>query len=116
MPGSPTIKGDNTVLFGSGGLYATGIIESGTLRKIAEVVLVPDNNGYDVSKIYFNERKEADINVIVQTAAPDLDTGDEVTVKTEAGFLVDETTETWAQKNVRKFNFKATKHMGMTLA
>jgi len=116
MPGSPTIKGDNTVLWGSGGLYGTGIVVSGSVRSMSEETTVPDNNGFDVAKIYFNHRKEAEVELIVQTAAPALTQGDEVTINGESGFLVDEATELWAQKDVRKYRLRATKHMGMTLA
>jgi hypothetical protein len=109
------IKGDNTVLWGAGALYATGIISGGSIRTTSEQLLVPGSDGEDVAKVYFNVKKEATVQIIVQTTVPALAIGDVVTIKGEADFLVDSCEETFANKDVRKYSFTATKHMEMVV-
>lgn len=109
------IKGDNTVQWGAGALYATGIISGGTIRTTSEQVLVANSDGEDVAKVYFNVKKEAQVQIIVQTTVPDLEVGDVVTIKGEADFLVDSCEETFSNKDVRKYSFTASKHMEMVV-
>jgi len=89
MPGSPTIKGDNTVQFGSSGVYASGIIVSGSKKNGSESITVQDNNGYTVAQI---------------------------TIAGVANCLVQDSEQMWNQKEVRKFRVRAKKWSGMTLA
>jgi DNA/RNA endonuclease YhcR with UshA esterase domain len=116
MPGTPTLKGDNTVLFGSTGGYATGIITSATKRSGSEKLEIKDNNGYTVTVVYFDHKKQCEFEMIVQTAAPTLTQGDAVTIGGVANCLVDDTEEMWSNTDVRKFRVRATKYEGMTLA
>jgi len=115
MSGSPVIKGDNTVVWGSNGVYSTGIIVSGSKQLSGEKMEVKDNNGFVVAAIYFDDKNQCDFEMIVQTAAPDLARGDQITICGLLNCLVDETDEKWAQNDVRKFSVKATKYLGMTL-
>ena len=114
--GSPVIKGDNTVVWGSGGVYSTGIIVSGSKQTTADKVEVKDNNGFVVAAIYFDQKNKCDFEMIVQTSAPTLAVGDQITICGVANCLVDELDEKWAQNDVRKFSVKATKYSGMTLS
>lgn len=110
-----TIKGDTSVLWGAGALYATGVISGGSIVTSSEEVLVPNNDGEDIASVLFNVRKEATINIIVQTAAPTLAIGDAITVKGEEGFLVKRCEETFANKDVRKYSVNAVKHASLVL-
>jgi hypothetical protein len=115
MPGTPTIKGDNTVLFGSAGAYATGIITSASKRTGSEVLEVKDNNGFTVAAIYFDHKNECQFEMIVQTAAPTLAIADQVTICGVANCLVKDIEQMWANTDVRKYRVTATKYEGMTL-
>lgn len=108
---SPTIKGDNTVLFGANGVYSgAGIITRGSKKTGGSVLEVKDENSFTVTKIYFDDKNECEFEMIVKTAAPDLARGDFITICGVAACLVDETEEMWEQGGVRKFRVKATKH------
>lgn len=115
MSNVPVIKGDNTVLFGADGVYSgSGIITGGNKKSEAEKLEVIDENGFVVSVIYFNNKKECSFDMVVKTAAPDLAPGDTITICGVALCLVDNCEEIWAQKDVRKFRVSATKYAGIT--
>ena len=110
------IKGDTTVLWGTaGGTTITGIIVSVRDTLTGEMVEVPDNNGYSVAAVFFNDKNEGEVEIVVQTSAPTLKRGDNTTIMGVSGYLVTEVEKMWEQKNVRKYRFKATKFSGMTL-
>lgn len=115
MPNNPTIKGDNTVIWGTGGNYAGGIITSCSKDNTTEKLEVLDNNGYTVAVIYFNQKGECEFEMIVQTSAPTLAHGDQITICGAVNALVENTKQVWAQRDVCKFQVKATKYTGMTL-
>lgn len=110
----PVIRGDNTVLFGADGVYSgNGIIVGGNKRLNGEKLEVADENGYVVAVIYFNEKNECSFEMIVKTAAPALERGDEIEICGVAACLVDDTEEIWANKDTRKFRVNATKYAGI---
>ena len=109
------IKGDTTVLWGTGGgTTVTGIIVSVRNTHTGEMVEIPDNNGFTVAAVFFNNKDEGEVEIIVQTSDPALERGDNVTILGASGYLVTEVEKMWEQKNVRKFRFKATKFSGLT--
>lgn len=116
MANNPVIKGDNTVLFGSGGYYSgNGIVVSGNKKLSGDKLEVKDENGYVVATIYFNDKNEFSFEMIVKTAAPDLDRGDQITVAGVVNALVDDTEEMWKQDDVRRVRVNATRYLGMTI-
>lgn len=110
MPSSPTIKGNNTVIWGSGGVYATGIIVRGNVKTTGEKFLVKDNNGFTVTAIYFDDRNECSFEMITQTSDPTLARGDFITIGGVASCIVEETEKMWEQNGVRKFTVTAVKY------
>jgi hypothetical protein len=114
MSNVPVIRGDNTVLFGSEGVYTgNGIITGGNKRLNGEKLEVADETGYIVAVIYFNEKNECSFEMIVKTAAPDLERGDEIEICGVAACLVDDTELIFANKDVQKFRVNATKYAGI---
>lgn len=114
MSNNALIKGDTTVLWGtSGGTTVNGIIVSVRDMLTGEMVEVPDENGFTVAAIFFNDKNEGECEIIVQTAYPSLARGDSVTIMGVADYLVTEVEKVWEQKNTRKLRFKATKFSGM---
>lgn len=116
MPSSPTIKGDNTVIWGSGAVYATGIITRGNAKTTGEKFLVKDNNGFTVTAIYFDDRNECSFEMIVQTAAADLERGDFITVGGITSCIVEECEKIWEQGGVMKFAVTAVKYSQIAAA
>lgn len=110
MPSSPTIKGDNTVVWGTGGVYASGIITRGSVKTTGEKFLVKDNNGFTVTAIYFDDRNEASFEMITQTSDPSLARGDYITIGGVANCIVEEVEKMWEQGGVRKFAVTAVKY------
>ncbi len=116
MPNVPVIKGNNTVLWGTGSAYSTAIVVSARDQLTGEMVEVSDNVGFTISAIFFNDKHECEVEIIIETAAPTLARGDQVTMCGNANCLVMEAEIMWEQKGVRKYRLKATKFNGMTLA
>src|SRR5688500_18778027 len=115
MPNAPTIKGNNTIIWGTEGQY-TGLVVRARNRLTGEMDKVADNVGFTVSAIYFDDQRQCEVEIIVQTAAPTLARGDEVTICGVADCLVDETEQNWENKGTSKFTVQATRFLGMTLA
>lgn len=113
---TPTIKGNTTVLWGTDGLYAAGeVVESGSERLTGDKVEIEDNNGFVVSVIYFNDKRECTFSMIVKTTAPTLARGDAITIGGVVGALVDDTEIVWERRDVRKYKVNATKYDGLTI-
>ncbi len=97
-------------MWGSGGVYASGIITRGNAKTTGEKFLVKDNNGFTVSAIYFDDRNECSFEMIVQTSAPALARGDFITVGGIADCIVEDTDKMWEQNGVMKFSVTAVKY------
>lgn len=111
MPNSPTIVGDNTVLWGTSGVYSgTGIVVSGSKALGSEKLEVADEDGFTVAVIYFNHKHQCDFEMIVKTAAPALDIGDFITLCAVVDCVVENVTEVWTQKDNRRLRVTAIKY------
>ena len=111
---APVIKGDSTILWGTNsGTTLAGLIVSVKNQLTGEMVEVPDNNGFTVAVVYFNDKNECEVEMIIQTAAPTLARGDYVTIMGIANCQVQDITLSWEQKGVRKYNVKACKYVGI---
>ena len=116
MPNSPTIKGDNTVLWGTGsGTTLAGIIVRVRNMLTGEMVEIPDENGFTVSVVYFNDKNECEVEMIVKTSYPTIARGDTVTIMGVTA-LANDYEKVWEQKGVRKYTLKATRWAGFTPA
>lgn len=116
MSNVPLIKGDNTVLFGTADFYTgSGIIQSGDLTLDGDMLEVQDENGFVVAVIYYNDKKEITFEMVVKTAAPELERGDELTVAGVIGALVKSTKLMWKNNDVRKYSVTATYYSGLDL-
>lgn len=112
---NPTIKGDSTVLWGTGdGTTIAGIIVSVRDQLTGEMVEISDENGFTVACVFFNDKHECEVELIVQTSYPTLARGDSVTIAGISGCLVIDVEKQWEQKSVRKLRVKATKFSGIT--
>lgn len=117
MSSNPNIVGDNTVIFGSNGVYGTGqIVEDGNKRLTGDKLEIQDNDGNVVTVIYFNDKNECSFLMVVKTAAPSLARGDAITIGGVADCLVDDTEEIWRRGDVRKFRVNATRYAALVVA
>jgi hypothetical protein len=111
---NPVIKGDNTVLWGTGsGTTLAGIIVRVRNMLTGEMEKVTDENGFTIAKIYFDDQNQCEVEMIVRTSYPTLARGDAVTIMGNATCLVDEYEKVWEQKAVRKYTLKATAYAGI---
>jgi len=114
MSNVATIKGDNTVLWGtSGGTTLAGIIVRVRNQLTGEMVEVPDENGFTISVVYFNDKNELEVEMIVQTSYPTIARGTVVTIM-GLSCLSGDYEKVWEQKGVRKYTLKATLWSGFT--
>jgi hypothetical protein len=108
---SATIKGDTSVLWGTGGLTQTsysGILTAVRDQRTGEMVEVSDVNGFTTSVVFFNHRHECEIHVVVQTAFPTWDRGSVITINGIATCIVTNFEKMWENKKVAEYSVKAT--------
>jgi len=112
-----TIKGDTTVIWGTGGVTVTtvtGYLVSVRDGLTGEMVEVADNNGFTVAVVLFNAKDECELQLIVQTSFPSLTRGTVITVGSLTNVVVLEVEKMWEQKGVAKYTVKGTAWSGMT--
>lgn len=116
MP-SATIKGDNTILWGAGGVYTAsgcGFVTSGSKELTGEKIEIKDKDGFTVAVVWFDDKKNLVFEAIISTAAPELERGDAATICGVAYALIDTVTEIWANNDARKYRVTATNYTGIT--
>jgi predicted transcriptional regulator len=116
MSNAATIKGDNTVLWGTAsGTTLAGIIVRVRNMLTGEMVEIADEVGFTVAVVYFNDKNECEVEMIVKTSYPTIARGDTVTIM-GATCLAGDYEKVWEQKGVRKYTLKATRWAGFTPA
>jgi hypothetical protein len=113
LPTAPVIIGDNTILWGTGGLYSGGgIVLSATLTGNAEAQEVADTQGMAAAVVYFNQKQDIEAECEVEGATPpSFNVGDSVNICGVSGCYVQPGgfQLMYAQKGVVKFRLKVTK-------
>lgn len=112
--GTPTIKGNGNILWGTGGFYTGAIVISGRVLKTSDKEIILDGAGFAAAIIYFNMREEGEFELIVETSVPDLEIGDFITIDGGTGFMVDDTELMAEQRGAKKFRVRATKYSQIT--
>ena len=113
MSTTPVIKGNGNILWGTDGVYSSGIIVSGRTLRTADTKLVLDNNAFAAAKVYFNHRNECEFEAITQSSVPALAIGDAVSIGGVANCLVDDIETIWVQDGEQKWKVKATAYDGI---
>ncbi|GEM_PF-1916232 len=109
------IKGDNTILWGArNGTTITGIIVSVRDQITGEMVEIPDDIGFTVSVVFFNDKHECEAELIVQTSYPSIARGDMVTIMGITNVMVTEVEKMWENKQARKLRVKGTAFSAIT--
>lgn len=116
MPEEPIIVGDQSVVWGTEGVYSEGYVVSANNRRTGEKLEIQDNNGFTVAVIYFDHKNECQFEIMVKTAAPALERGDAITIGGVANCLVDDTDKVWGNREVQRLRVTATKYDGVVIA
>lgn len=121
---NPTVKGDSSVVWGAGSVVSTavhaaspvtlGIITDAEKGSSADKIEIMDENGFVVTVVYFNNKNECSFGMIVKTSVPALDIGDTFTLGGVAFCIVDDIRVQWSNKDVAKYNVKATRYKALT--
>jgi hypothetical protein len=117
---SPTIIGDNTVLWGTAALIASpntavsGILVSVRDQRTGEMVEIPDENGFSTTVIFFNSKNECEFHVVVKTAFPTWDRGSKLTVNGHTNVYVTDYEKLWENKKCAEYNVKGTAWDGIS--
>jgi len=115
MSNNAVIKGDNTVLWGTAsGTTLAGIIVRVRNQLTGEMVEVPDENGFAVAVIFFNDKNECEVEMIIQTSAPSIPRGTVCTIMGIENCISNDYEQVWEQKGVRKYTLKATAYAGIS--
>ena len=110
---NPVITGDNTVLFGTNGYYSgSGVVVSGNKKLEGDRLDLRDENGFVFTSIYFDDKNQFSFEMIVKTAAPELERGDLITVAGVANAEVQDTELIYEQTRERRYRVNATRFLG----
>ena len=111
----PNIVGSPVdIVWGSDGVYASGIITSARKHVTGDKREIKDNNGNVAVVVYFNEKNECEVTVLAQAAILIPARGTAVTIA-DVSCLVDDTEENWTNEKEKSFNVKATRYVANSL-
>jgi hypothetical protein len=113
LPTTPVIVGDNTILWGTSGIYSGGgIVESATLTNNAEAQEIANTKGFAAAVVYFNQKQEIEAECTVEgSTVPSFSVGDSLTICGVTGCIVQPGgfQVIYGQKAAVKFRLKVTK-------
>jgi len=116
MSGTPTIKGNSTIIWGTDGLYGTGTVIKVSKTRSAEIKKIKDNKGFTQSKVFYDHATMYDVECLVETSVPDLEMGDVATVDGVASCIVEDHKVNWEQEGEAKWTMTVASHDALTLA
>lgn len=111
---NPVIKG-HTAVWGVGSIY-TGLITRASRKKNGETEVIYDSNGFVITKIFFDDKQECEIELIFESGTTEPTRGDAITFNSQAGFLVENTELMWEQRGWKKLKIQATFHVNIDLS
>jgi len=103
-----TIKGDNTIVWGTDGQFSLGYVQSVKDLETGDEATVDDGNGNAVSLILFNARHELEAEIVVKSGDTLPRRGDDITIAGQAGTCLD-IDKQWQNKQAMKATIKAKK-------
>ncbi len=113
---NPIIKGVNAT-WGTGDLdvfdICNGIVTRASRKKGGADDVIYDENGFTVSKVYFDNQDELSIDLIFGEDTEEPERGGELLFN-GCVFLVDETELMWEQRGWKKMRVKATFYTNLT--
>ena len=115
MPGTPDIKGNTTIIWGTDGLYGSGTVLKVRKRRTAEMKKIKDNKGFTQTRVAYDHSTEYEVEALVETSVPDLEVNDQVTVQGITTTLVDDVDVNWEQEGEAKWTMNVTSHDALTL-
>lgn len=115
MSGTPTIKGNNTIIWGTAGLFGSGTVLSVRKRRTSEKKKIKDNAGFTQTKVYYDQATEYEVQCLVETSVPTIEPGDQVTVQGITTCLADDVEVNWEQEGEAKWTLTVTSHDALTL-
>lgn len=106
-------------LWGVGSIYGSTLVTDIRRKNGGEVDYLMDGNGFKITKIFFDDMVEIEINLIMKTGTVVPDRGDTVTVTGAGGaitgtLMCDDTEIAWTQKGWQKLKIAATAHANLT--
>lgn len=107
-PTQVTIKGDNTIVWGTDGNYSIGYVQSVKDLETGDEAMVEDGNGNAVALILFNARHELEAEIIVKAGDTLPHRGDDITIAGQNGTCL-EVDKNWQNKGALKATIKAKK-------
>lgn len=113
VPATPRIIGDNTVIFGTGGLFATGIVLSASVMLDGDILELKDNTGFVYCVVYFNDKNECEIQIILKTDTAEPVRGDNITIGGVADCLVKNAKKEWEDAGEAKYTLQATRYVNV---
>lgn len=104
------IKGNNTIVWGSGDGASLGKVQSSTKKTGSDKVELLDENGEVFTVVYFNTKNECQFEAIFLSSVTLPVIGDAISIGGVAACIVDTIEEKWDNKNAKMFTITATKY------
>lgn len=104
---NPVIRGTEA-LWGIGNIYS-GLLQSARRRKTGEDDMIGDGDGQTVTKIFFDDRYEWELELICQSATPEPDRGDALTIDSDTACFVLDTELQWEWRGWKRLRITAHK-------
>jgi len=112
--GGKIVGSPDDIVWGSDGVYASGIITSARKAVNGDKREIKDNFGNVAVIVYFNEKNECEVTVLAQASLDLPARGDSVTIASVL-CLCDSTEENWTNEKEKSFNVKATRYVANSL-
>jgi len=87
-----------------------GIVTAGSRKKTSELEEVPDESGYAVGLVYFNEKEELQVDVICKSSMSEPAVGDSITFSSGVTGFIKDVDLKWDNKSTKKMTVTATKY------
>jgi hypothetical protein len=101
------------VVFGISSVGYAGLCTQITLTHDGEVSVIYDGNGFTIGRIFFDDKDEVDVQMILQSSDTVPTRGTILTVAGVDGFQVDSNQRIWSQREQAKWSFKATRNVNL---
>lgn len=114
--GTPTIKGNATIIWGTEGLYGAGTVIKVSKTRSAEQKKIKDNTGFTQTKVFYDHSNMYDVECLVETSVPEIEIGDVVTVDDVATCIVEDLKVNWEQEGEAKWTMTVSSHDALSLS
>ena len=104
-----TFVGNQEVVWGTNGVYSTGlIVDSASVKNASDQTTIADNNGNVKTVVIFNKRKECTVTFLAKSDSVLPAVGSLITIAGVVNCIVGDATENWSKGAAKSITINAT--------